>query len=154
MNVFVSHIHEDDSQIQRLKDLMADRGLNIRDSSITNERPNNAKDPAYIKREILAPQIDWAGTLIVLLSPETRASEFVEWEIEYAAKKEKPPRIVGVYTSGSADCEVPSALVDYEDARVNWNGDAIYEAITGRDQFLNPDGSPRRERYVSRYDGC
>ncbi len=104
-NVFVSHLHEDDARIAHLKGLARDRGLEIRDSSINASRPNNAKDPDYIKSQILAPRIDWAGTVVVLISPETKDSEFVAWEIEYAARTET--RIVGVFTRGSADCDMP-----------------------------------------------
>jgi hypothetical protein len=36
-------------------------------------------------------------------------------------------------------CDVPEALNDYEDARVNWNSDSIIDAIEGTDSpFENP----------------
>lgn len=149
-NVFVSHLHEDDARIGGLRDLVADRGLEIRDSSINALRPNRAKDPDYIKHEILAPRIDWAGTMVVLISPETRESEYVRWEIEYAARTDT--RIVGVYTHGSADCDVPEGLEDYADAIVNWNGDAIVDAIRGADAFRNPDGTSRARRDIVRHN--
>jgi hypothetical protein len=150
-NVFVSHLYEDDARIAHLNSLARDRGLEIRDSSINASRPNNAKDPDYIKSQILAPRIDWAGAVVVLISPETKDSEFVAWEIEYAARTET--RIVGVFTRGSADCDMPEGLEDYADAIVNWDGDAIVEAIRGKDEFRNPDGVPRRKRDIVRY-GC
>lgn len=149
-NVFVSHLHEDDARIEGLKDLVSDRGLVIRDSSINAARPNKANDPDYIKQSLLAPRIEWAGTMVVLISPETKDSEYVRWEIEYAAKTET--RIVGVYTPGSADCDVPEGLEDYADAIVNWNGDAIVDAIRGADTFRNPDGAPRPRREIIRHN--
>jgi hypothetical protein len=150
LNLFVSHLHEDDARIGDLKDLVADRGLEIRDSSINALRPNQAKDPDYIKHNILAPRIDWAGTMAVLISPETKDSEYVRWEIEYAAKTDT--RIVGVYTRGSADCDVPEGLEDYADAIVNWNGDAIVDAIGGADVFQDPSGAPRARRDIARHN--
>ncbi len=39
-NVFISHLHEDDDGLVKLKDLVAKHGLQIRDSSITAEKPN------------------------------------------------------------------------------------------------------------------
>jgi hypothetical protein len=149
-NVFVSHLHEDDARIEGLKALVRERGLEIRDSSINATRPNNAKDPDYIKHQILAPRIDWAGTVVVLISPETKDSEYVAWEIEYAARTET--RIVGVYTQGSADCDVPDGLEDYADAIVNWNVDAIVDAIRGVNDFRDPDGTPRQQRDIARYN--
>lgn len=148
--MFVSHLHEDDARIEDLKDLVADRGLAIRDSSINAARPNRAKDPDYIKHEILAPRIDWAGTMVVLISPETKDSEYVAWEIEYAARTET--RIVGVYTRGSADCDMPDGLDDYADAIINWNGDVIVDAIRGADVFRDPDGTPRQPRDIARHN--
>ena len=65
-NVFISHIHEDDRHLDGLKGLMADRGLDIRDSSVNAATPNKAKDEGYIKSQILAPKIQWAGTIELL----------------------------------------------------------------------------------------
>jgi len=138
-NVFISHIHEDDAGLGKLKDLLASKGVEIRDSSIHKGKFNNATDPDYIKTALLAPQLQWAGTFICYISPETRQSTWVNWEIEYAAKHGK--RIVGVWKYGEALCEVPEALKEYADAIVGWNGDAIIDAINGKDGWQNPDGS-------------
>lgn len=137
-NVFISHIHEDDAGLGKLKTLLEKNGLTIRDSSINSSNPNNAKNPDYIKSSILAPQIDWAGTLIVYVSHNTKDSEWVNWEIEYAAKHDK--RIVGVWEHGTKDCELPSALKEYADAVVGWHGNSIIDAINGKDGWEDPDG--------------
>lgn len=140
-NVFISHIHEADAGLASLKDLLAKNGMDIRDSSINSDKPNNAKSPNYIKNEILAPQIQWASTLVVYVSPETKDSEWVNWEIEYAAKLGK--RVVGVWEQGAQGCVLPDALVEYGDAMVGWNGNAIVDAIvSGKDGWEKPDGSP------------
>lgn len=141
-NVFISHIHEDDSKLADLKSLLSKSGLEVRDSSINSTKPNEAQDPDYIKYKILAPQIDWASTLVVYVSPNTKDSAWVNWEIEYAAKQGK--RIVGVWEQGEADCELPSALEEYHDALVGWHGDSITDAIVSElDRSENTDGSPR-----------
>lgn len=148
--MFVSHLHEDDARIGDLKGLVDNRGLTIRDSSINAGRPNKANDPDYIKHQILAPRIDWASTMVVLISPETKDSEYVRWEIEHAAKTDT--RIVGVYTRGSAECDMPDGLEDYADAIVNWNGDAIVDAIRGANVFQDSSGTPRAPRDIIRYN--
>ena len=104
-NVFISHVHEDDAGLGNIKDLLSKNGMTIRDSSINSSNPNNAKSPDYIKSSILAPQIQWAGTLVVYVSPQTKNSEWVNWEIEYAHKLGK--RIVGVWEHGAKDCDLP-----------------------------------------------
>ena len=82
-NVFISHRHEDDALVSDLKTLLAGRNVAIRDSSITSETPNNANNEAYIKSEILAPNINWAGKVIVIITPVSRfrnLAQFRGWE--------------------------------------------------------------------------
>ena len=139
-NVFISHVHEDDEGLSKLKTLLASKGMNIRDSSIHTGKFNNAKNPAYIKSQILAPLINWAGTFICYVSSRTKQSEWVNWEIEYAAKQGK--RIIGVWGYGEKGCDLPAALSEYADAMVGWGSDAIIDAINGKDGWEKPDGEP------------
>jgi hypothetical protein len=85
-NIFISHIHDNDHRLPELKRLLAEHGLDVRDASINSLRPNNAQNEEYIKYEILAPRIDWAGVLVVLITADTRNSDYVNWEIEYASR--------------------------------------------------------------------
>lgn len=149
-NVFISHIHEDDTGLSDLKALLRSNGLEIRDSSINSDRPNNAKSPDYIKSQILAPAISWAGTLLVYITPETKNSDWVNWEIERAAKENKT--IVGVWERGCNGCDVPEALDRLGDALVGWNAQKIIDAINGEiSGFENPEGTPRGPRPIIRH---
>jgi hypothetical protein len=139
-NVFISHIHEDDAGLGKLQDLLKSKGINIRDSSIHTGNFNDATDPNYIKGGILAPAINWAGTFLVYVTPGTKESKWVEWEIEYAAKQGK--RIIGVWAHGDKHCDLPPSLEEHGDAMVGRNGDAIVNAIDGKDVWEEPDGSP------------
>ena len=149
-NVFISHVHEDDAGLGELKELLGKHGMSIRDSSINSAKPNNAQSPEYIKSQILAPQIQWAGTFVVYITPETRNSDWVNWEIEYASKLDK--RIIGVWAHGANECEVPDALKDYADAVVGWRGERIIDAINGQiSDWEKPDGTPCAPRPIKRY---
>jgi hypothetical protein len=149
-NVFISHIHEDDSRLPDLKNLLEIGGRTVRDSSINSEKPNNATSPDYIKSEILAPQIQWAGTLVVLVSPGTHESEWVNWEIEYAHKLGK--RIVGVWDRGAAECDLPEKLDEYADAVVGWQAERIIDAIDGKtNTWETSTGEARAARAIARY---
>ena len=140
-NVFISHIHEDDAGLGDFKDLLARNGLEVRDYSITADKENNAKAEDYIKRDILAPQIDACSTMVVYVTPETKQSDWVNWEIEYAFKHDKT--IVGVWERGSLGCELPEALEEYYDAIVGWNSENIIAAINGDYRGRShADGSP------------
>ena len=149
-NVFIGHIHEDDDGLGKLKDLLKKNGMEIRDYSISSDNPNNAHSEDYIKNEILAPRIQQSSVLIVYVSPETKDSEYVNWEIEYAQNKNK--RIVGVWADGEKGCEIPEALEKYHDAIVGWTGSNIIDAINGKIRgWQNPDGSTTTPRDIKRY---
>ena len=140
-NVFISHIHEDDAGLPDLKDLLAKHGMDARNYSITSDNENNAKSPDYIKRAILAPRIDACSTLVVYITPDTKASEWVNWEIDYAFKQGKT--IVGVWEWGCNGCDIPEALEEFHNAIVGWNGENIIDAINGDYKgSSNPDGTP------------
>jgi hypothetical protein len=151
-NVFISHLHEDDDGLADLKALIEKGGLTVRDASINSSNPNDAKNPDYIKSEILAPQIQWASTLLVYITPATKDSEWVNWEIEYAEKTGK--RIVGIYAHGANDCDVPEALEKYADDVRGWQSDGIVDAILGKtNEWREPSGELRNPRPIKRY-GC
>lgn len=149
-NVFISHIHADDEGIPRLKDLVARHGMICRDGSITTGKFNNASNEEYIKYEILKPRIEWASVLVVYISSETKNSDWVNWEIECAAREGK--RIVGVRAWGEKDCEQPKALKKYADEVVGWNGESIIDAINGTsDESSTRDGAEPTYRSIPRY---
>lgn len=149
-NIFVSHIHEDDHRLTPLTKLAEKHGCEMRDASINSSNPNDATDENYIKYQILAPRIDWASTLVVLITPETKDSKYVQWEIEYAEKQGK--RIVGIWDDGEAGCDLPDALEDLADAVVPWNGEKLVDAILGDfNGIIDPDGNQRPDRAIPRH---
>jgi hypothetical protein len=149
-NVFISHIHEDDHRLGPLKELLAENDCQARDSSVNSSNPNHAKDPDYIMREILQPRIDWAGTLVVLVTPDTKDSDWVNREIQYAYDHNK--RIVGVWDLGEKDCELPEKLNDFADAIVPWRAEQIIDAIFGKiNDWRDPKGDPMPQRDIARY---
>jgi hypothetical protein len=149
-NVFISHVHEDDAGLQNLKDLVAKGGLKVRDSSINSSNPNNAQSEAYIKTQILAPQIQWASTLVVYISPLTKDSKWVAWEIEYAKKLGK--RIVGVFAHGANDCDVPEGVEKYADDVCGWQSGGIIDAILGKtNDWHDASGNLRSIQPLTRY---
>ena len=149
-NVFISHVHEDDEGLGKLRNLLANNGMRIRDYSVRSDNPNNAKSEEYIKEKILAPRINASGALLVYVSPKTRESNYVNWEVEYAAKNDK--RIIGVWAWGENSCELPKALDDNFDAIVGWRGNSIVDAINGElDGYEGADGTQREDRPLRRH---
>lgn len=142
-NIFVSHQHNDADKIESFKKLIGNHGIDMRDSSIyENKLKNNATNEQYIKQELIKPQMNWAGTVVVLIGKDTADSDYVNWEIKTAAEMGK--RIVGVFLQGAKEEDIPSELKEYGDSLVGWNGKKIVDAINGEDlEWENPDGTPR-----------
>lgn len=149
-NLFISHVHEDDAELHGLKALLEKAGYEVRNGSIDKSKFNEAKDENYIKSGILAPRIQWAGALVVLVSSETHKSSWVDWEIEYAEKQGK--RIVGVWCQGAQESDLPSALAKYADALVGWQAEPIIAAVEGRlSNWYAPDGTERLRQPIAHY---
>ncbi|MBD5532017.1 MAG: TIR domain-containing protein [Lachnospiraceae bacterium] len=142
-NIFVSHQHNDANKIEGLKKLIGKHGINMRDSSIYEDKlKNNAQNEQYIKYELIRPQIQWAGTVVVLIGKDTAKSDYVNWEIKTAADMGK--RIVGVFLPGAKDADIPPELYEHGHNLVGWNGEKIVRAIDGEDmEWEEPDGTPR-----------
>lgn len=142
-NIFVSHQHNDADKIEAFKSLIGKHGINMRDSSIyENKLKNNAKNEQYIKQELIKPQMKWAGTVAVLIGKDTAKSDYVNWEIKTAAEMGK--RIIGVYLQGAKEEDIPLALHEYGHNLVGWNGEKIVRAIDGENMdWEKPDGTPR-----------
>lgn len=148
INLFISHYGGDEEYIERFKTLLANKNYNIRDSSIVESEPNNATNKDYIK-SLLRPQIDWAGTVVVLIGPKTHERDWVNWEIEYAAKY-GDKRIIGVFLRGATDSDIPEMLDDYGDACVPWNSDKIVAAIEGESIWQDSTGQTRQSGETNR----
>lgn len=140
INLFVSHYGGDEDKIEPFKQLIGSKYA-VRDGSIKESNPNNANNENYIKYNILAPQIDWAGKFVVLIGPKTHERDYVNWEIEYAQRHNK--QIVGVYLPGAENSDIPDGLSKYGDSVVKWEKDKVLSALSGSTDWENSDGSPR-----------
>lgn len=147
-NVFISHRHEDDRLISDLKDLLAAQGCEVRDSSVNASTPNQAKDPAYIK-SILGARMQWAGKILVIVSPQTKDHEWVDWEIRYA-NRHPEKSIIGVWAPGADNCDLPEALERHADALVPWDGAAVAAALDGAGPWQLPDGAAAGLRRIKK----
>ena len=129
-NIFISHVHEDDALLPKLKSLISKAGMEVRDGSINSDKPNAASSEDYIKYGILTPRIQWASTLVVLITHETAQSDWVNWEIKHAIEQGK--NVVGVYAQGATDADIPEELGKHAAAIVGWQGDRVVDAINGK----------------------
>jgi len=83
----------------------------------------------------------WASQVVVVIGKETHQRDWVNWEIRAAHQLGKP--IIGVYENGLKDqVEIPENLKKYATSIVGWRSDSVVDALEGKIQFQNPDGSP------------
>ncbi|EGU61060.1 hypothetical protein VINI7043_21731 [Vibrio nigripulchritudo ATCC 27043] len=151
-NVFISHYGKDDDSVQGLKKLLSDNGYTLKNSSIDSTKPNEANNDDYIK-SLLRKKMNWAGSAIVLIGPETHTRDWVNWEIDLAHRLGKP--IIGVFMRGAKDSDVPDSFEKYGDALVGWKSDKIIDALNGNyNEWTNSSGQPWESKFNSKREVC
>ena len=129
-----------------MTELLTRNGHDIRNSSIRMKPANQRRvDQGMVSdrviERVLRMKISWASTVVVLIGNETHARPWVNWEINQANAQGK--RIVGVYTQGGTEADIPPAFEKYGSALVGWNADRIIAAVDGENNFERPDGQVR-----------
>jgi hypothetical protein len=149
--IFVPHVHEDDEFVDGLRQFLNRSGREADVSAIDSSSPNNANDPDYIMSTYIRPKVDWCEAIVVLISPSTQESDWVDKEIELAKQLER--RVIGVWIPGSEGCRIPEGLQDYANAIVDWNEQAILDAIDGKINNINDaSGQPIAPQEISRHN--
>ena len=143
-NVFISHYGEDEEHLERLKELLKQKGYDARNSSVEKKdyKRNYVVSDALIAR-YLRRCIRWAGTFIVLIGEDTHTRPWVNYEIQSAAKQGKT--IIGIYEWGCKDnVELPEAFNRYGTSLLGWGSiDTLGEIISGEKQPMeNFDSTP------------
>lgn len=157
-HAFISHHHADDEHVDGMTRLLARAGYDIRNSSIRAKPANQRRlDEGLVSdaviRRLLRMKISWSGTVVVLVGKDTHNRPWVDWEINEAHEQGK--RIVGVYTHGGKQSEIPEALEKYGSAIVGWRSSSIMAAIDQQEsRFENPDGTPRAPVHDGRSVNC
>lgn len=149
--IFVPHVHEDDEHVDKLREFLNRGGREADVSAIDSSSPNQANDPDYITREYIRPKVEWSEAIVVLISPNTQGSDWVQKEIELA--KQLGRRIIGVWIPGSEGCPIPEGLQDYANAIVSWNETSILDAIDGNINNINDaSGTPIAPQNIARHN--
>lgn len=157
-HVFISHHHADDDHVRRLTEMLKRNGYDLRNSSVRAKPSNQARldkeqIPERTLKRLLRMKMSWAGAVIVLIGKNTHQRPWVNWEIRKAQELNK--RIVGIYTRGGTENDIPKAFDDYGHALVNWNSESLMDAVDGTDSpFERPDGEPRQPIHEPRRNAC
>jgi hypothetical protein len=149
--IFVPHVHEDDEHVDKLRQFLNRSGREADVSAIDSSSPNNANNPDYIMSEYIRPKVEWCEAIVVLISPHTQDSDWVDKEIELAHRLER--RVIGVWIPGSEGCPIPQGLQDYANAIVSWNDDSILGAIDGTiNNISDAGGTPIAPQNIKRHN--
>lgn len=144
-------MHEDDEHVDGLRQFLNQSGRQVDVSAIDSSSPNNANDPDYIMSRYIRPKVEWCEAIVVLISPATQGSDWVDKEIELAKRLDR--RVIGVWIPGSEGCPIPEGLQDYANAIVNWDGVAIVDAIDGKINNVNDaTGTPIAPQDIKRHN--
>lgn len=114
--ILICRVNGDDPVLDELNEVLESAGVEVRDDLVPTTEPNDAESEENIQCDHLAPQVDWADALIVLVTADSGKSWCINWEIEYAVKHGK--RVIGVYGQGAGNADMPSALQACGDATV------------------------------------
>lgn len=145
-NVFVSHHHKDDASVDGLTNMLSGKGYQLRNSSIRVKPENQSRlDKKQVSdntiKRLLRMKMRWASQVIVVIGKETHQRPWVNWEVKAAHQLGRP--IIGVYENGLKDqVEIPDNLQKYATSIVGWRSDSVIDALEGKSQFQNPDGTP------------
>lgn len=148
-HVFISHHHQDDEHVTRMTQMLKRGGYDIRNSSIRAKPANQRRlDEGLVSertiKRLLRMKMSWVSTVVVLIGKETHARPWVNWEIEQANRLGM--RVVGVFTRGGTEEDIPPAFEKYGSDLVSWNTESIMAAIDNEREgpFQDPDGNPRQ----------
>ena len=133
INLFFSYYFRDRDAYDRIVQMLEERGYFVfKNYSIDEE--NEAQSEEYIK-SLIRPKINRSSVVIILVGQGTYTRRWVNWEIDYAVRKDK--RVVAVYLGGHTDAKLPIRLRELYDggylelALVKWNTESIVRAIRG-----------------------
>lgn len=123
--VFISHSWTHIDDLKNLRNLLEARGyFNVEFEEATPDEPVNSENAEYIKSR-LREKIKGADIVLGIAGIYASHSEWIEWELDFALKKEIP--IVGVIPRGKE--RVSTIVSERAEDVVNWNTESIVTAI-------------------------
>ncbi|WP_141593827.1 TIR domain-containing protein [Myxococcus sp. AB056] len=150
-NLVFCHACRDDAVLHELAAHLETRGFVVRTLPFDGASLSGAVVEPGANELSSRSSIDWAGTLVVLISPGARVRAGIDSEIEYAERGRK--RIVGVYVCGGQEADLPAGFQKYGAALVSWPSERVLDALDGGlNTWFEPDGkTPVQERDIERF---
>lgn len=139
-NVFISFVHEDLDEVERMREQAADDryALEFRDHSV--KEPFDSVNAEYIRRRI-AEKIRMASVTVVFVSELTADSRWVAWEIRESIRQGKG--VIAVYRGDAPPARLPSALAEHGVKVMPLRNQRVTDAIEQAALTRSP-GGPRK----------
>ena len=123
-NLFISHAWHRSEHYKKVIEWIKDSGISYKNYSVPEEDPLHSGNKSKLKEDLTA-QIRPASCVIILSGMYAAHSEWIEYEINEAARMGK--YIIGVRPWGQE--RIPAIVQDYADEIVGWNSASVISAI-------------------------
>jgi hypothetical protein len=150
-NILISRSKSYSEEVQRIKDLLSEKGYNLKDSSINTDCIDDlikqgkiTAESDYDAQEIFKLCSEWAEIVVVFVDQKTGQDEQVCNEIEIAHRNNK--EIIGVVLPNVNEGDIPENLKKYATkGLVNSAEPKIVDSITGKEEvWQEVDGQARK----------
>lgn len=146
-NVVVLHTRAADPTALNLDNVIGEVGCSVRYVCVGDQTPNVSGESGC---ENFQGDIDWATTLIVLITHDAAENTCLDSLVNHAKQENK--RVIALWHSTGEQPQLPDSLDGLADAVVPVTGGRLRAAICGDfNGWENPDGSPYHPREISRH---
>lgn len=123
--VFVSHSWDYSEDLEKLKNLLEERGyFNVTFTEVTKDEPINSTNAVYIKSRLKA-KIVASNAFLALAGIYASHSDWMIWELQTAKDNGIP--IIGIIPRGQE--RISSEVYSRSIIDVKWNTESIVDAI-------------------------
>jgi hypothetical protein len=145
--VVVLHTRDADPTALNLDSIIGEAGCSVRYVCVGDQTLDGSAESGCEK---FTTDLDWATTLIVLITPDATENPCLNWLINYSKQENK--RVIALWHSASEQPHLPDSLDGHADAIMPVTGERVRAAICGDfNDWENPDGSPYQPREISRH---
>jgi len=124
--VFMSFIEEDKQRVWGLRLLAANPNFDLEFYDESLRTPIDSLDAAYIKAKIRA-KIDRSSVTVCLISEQTYASRWVDWELDETDRQRKP--IIAMALKGVTQATLPALIKQKGLTFYGWDPDNLNTLI-------------------------
>jgi hypothetical protein len=125
-NVFISFVKEDENEVNLLRGQAKNENSDLEFNDWSLSEPFDSQNAEYIKRGI-RDRIKQSSVTICYVTNNTAKSKWVDWEIRESIALGKG--VIAMYKGDAPPINLPSAVKELKIKLVQWNHQALSQAI-------------------------